>query len=109
METLLGSDATFGSVVTSCGIVVSSLSHSTVCPTLIVIFSGINLRSGVILTTTASDSCGAAGTVASTQNAPKTISIAQMQIADLSVESIWDSSRQKVLSRHLLPIASLNS
>jgi hypothetical protein len=95
METLLGSDATFGSVVTSCGIVLSSLPHSTVCPTLIVIFSGINVRSGVILTTTASDSWGAAGIVASTQTVPKMISVAQMQIADLSVENMCDSSGQK--------------
>src|ERR1700682_4127926 len=95
METLLGSDATFGSVVTSCGIALSSLTHSTVCPTLIVIFSGIKLRSDVILTTTASDSWGATGTVASTQNALKTMSVAQMQIADLSVENICDSFGQK--------------
>src|SRR3979490_2470848 len=96
MDTLLGSDARFESVVISCGIALSSLAHSPVCPTLIVIFSGINLRSGVILTTTASDSCGAAGTVASTQNALKTISVAQMQIADLSVESICDLSSKGV-------------
>src|SRR5260370_11754927 len=74
----------------------SSLTHSTVCPTLIVIFSGINLRSGVILTTNASDSWGAAGIVASTYTAVQKISVAKMQIAGLSVENICESSGQKV-------------
>jgi hypothetical protein len=51
--------------------------------------------SDVIWTTTASDSWGAAGTVASTQNALNTMSVAQMQIADLRVENIGDSFGQK--------------
>src|SRR6266478_511428 len=66
----------------------SSLTHSTVCPTLIVIFSGINLCSAVILTTTTSDSWGAAGIAASTYTAVQKISVAQMEIASLSVENI---------------------
>src|ERR1700738_3879254 len=95
METSLGSAATFGSVVTWCVFAFSSLTHSTVCPTLIVIFSGTNLCSAVILTTTASDSWGTAGTVASTYTALKTTSVTQMQIADLSVENISESSGHK--------------
>src|SRR6266568_7631170 len=95
METLFASDARFGSVVTSCGISLSSLTHSTVCPALIVIFSGINLCSDLILMTIASDSWGAAGSVASTNAALRKISVAQIQIADLSVENICESSGLK--------------
>jgi hypothetical protein len=54
------------------------------------------MRSGVILTTTASDSWGAAGIVASTYTAVQKISVAQMHIAGLSVENICESSGQKV-------------
>src|SRR5712692_4640114 len=96
METLLGSTAISGSVVTSCIISLSSLTHCTVCPTLIVSFSCRNLRSSVILTTTASDFWGAAGIVDSTYSALQKISVAQIQIAGLSVENIGESSGQKV-------------
>jgi len=54
------------------------------------------MRSGVILTTTASDSWGAAGIVASTHTAVQKITVAQIQIAGLSVENICESSGQKV-------------
>jgi hypothetical protein len=54
------------------------------------------MRSGVILTTTASDSWGAAGIVASTHTAVQKITIAQMPIAGLSVENICESSGQKI-------------
>jgi hypothetical protein len=54
------------------------------------------MRSGVILTTTASDSWGAAGIVASTHTAAQKITVAQMPITGLSVENICESSGQKV-------------
>jgi hypothetical protein len=56
----------------------------------------MNMRSGVILTTTAPDSWGAAGIVASTHTAVQKISVAQIQIAGLSVENICESSAQKI-------------
>ncbi len=47
-----------GNFVCVCACFYSIVVDPFVCPTLIVIFSGTNLCSAVILTITASDSCG---------------------------------------------------